>query len=769
MSLGLLIRTHLPLGIVSSLLALTMFLFVLPKIFLWETALVRSFHPFLYIGFALLGGVLVWYAARFARGWHGTLGLVLLGAYPAVVILLVGFAVSRQFHYLFNIALVGYAVLAVVWFAVLRQAASRRRRGPEHVLFPQDWFRRQGAFAWVFLVGVFGAYAFFALHGITRFAAVDEPLWLFQRIPKTFHNLEDLNWHGTAVSDKPGATVAYVAGLGYALGENPKAYEPKKGPGRTDTPTRPIEPLYAAFRTPVAVFTAFSLLFFYFLAERLFGRSTALLATAFIGTAPLLIGISRIVNPDSLLWVFAPLSVMAFLFYQKSRSFWALLAAGVLLGLALLTKYVANLLFVFFLGLLVAEYWFRSPAEVRRGAADYVRRAALDFWLLILFALATILVLYPYAWVKPAVLLRATLLSQAFESVWPWFVGLLVLVFLDYRFRDGRTLDALLGFLGRFRSRIIGATSLVFAAAIVFVLVNVWSGMAWVDFEAVLASPKTAFDSEGFFGVFISNFYPLVFGLSPLALACFSVSLGFLWWHRRSADWSMRVRWYLLLFIFFYYLGSTVNEVVAIARYQIMVYPLAYLIAALGALDVARFVVRRRPSLVFLARPVGVLVLAVLLVSLVLVQPHYQAYASVLLPKQYQLDIKDMGTGSYEAAEYLNSLPGAEQLSIWTDKSGVCAFFHGAACHNSFNFDVLANAGIDYVVVSSGRASRTDNMLYYPLRSRKPQPNIIRFDRYYDVPAEEALWTFEIDGRSGNFVKIIPFRTEWTGDASRFE
>jgi len=47
------------------------------------------------------------------------------------------------------------------------------------------------------------------------------------------------------------------------------------------------------------------------------------------------------------------------------------------------------------------------------------------------------------------------------------------------------------------------------------------------------------------------------------------------------------------------------------------------------------------------------------------------------LPKNFIVNLKGMGEGSFEAASYLNSLPNAHEMTIWSDKGAVCEAFAG--------------------------------------------------------------------------------------------
>ena len=138
------------------------------------------------------------------------------------------------------------------------------------------------------------------------------------------------------------------------------------------------------------------------------------------------------------------------------------------------------------------------------------------------------------------------------------------------------------------------------------------------------------------------------------------------------------------------------------------------------------------------------------LYSLNSIRPFYFSYASSLLPEKYVLNFKDMGDGSYEAAQYLNSLSNPGGIEIWTDKRGVCMFFIGE-CNSGIGFENEDAVNFDYFVVSSGRESRTTTMTLN--RYEGGNDKILRLDKLYDE--ENPQWKLEIGGRPNNFVKVI--------------
>jgi hypothetical protein len=278
--------------------------------------------------------------------------------------------------------------------------------------------------------------------------------------------------------------------------------------------------------------------------------------------------------------------------------------------------------------------------------------------------------------------------------------------------------------------------------------------MHWFNFEEILASPKTSYVTAGFIGIFLGNFYPLIFGIHPIALLCLITFSLFLIRHAKFTSYTYQSGLYLIFFMLIYYLGTTVNHVATISRYQIMLFPVALILAGIALAVAIEIVLKRFPHISFNAFAFAFLLVTTY--SLAISMPFYSGYASMLLPSQYHTNIKDMGDGSYEAADFLNHLPNAKAITIWSDKNGVCTFFIGN-CYSSFNYNNLKEKNIDYVVVSSGRQSRTTKMVQGAVANLKP--NVIRFDQYY-TQTEDLSYALYIDNRPGNFVKVIPFIKE---------
>ena len=107
-----------------------------------------------------------------------------------------------------------------------------------------------------------------------------------------------------------------------------------------------------------------------------------------------------------------------------------------------------------------------------------------------------------------------------------------------------------------------------------------------------------------------------------------------------------------------------------------------------------------------------------------------------------------MGDGSYEAAQYLNQLDNAKNVTIWSDKKGVCLFFVGRCFveRDPENIEIF-----DYLVLSSGRESRTSRLISSRLVNGKLYS--VRLDKLY--ADENAIYKLKIGNRPNNFVKIF--------------
>lgn len=585
---------------------------------------------------------------------------------------------------------------------------------------------------------ILGINIFLGLPRIAQFSAVDEPYWTFQRTPKFWDSIKNKKWKSTNVNDKPGVTVAIISGAGL-LKVDPSAYKSLRGEVKTPEQLQEIKKVNFYMRLPIFLFIVLMLPLFYFLLKKVFDEKIAILSFIFIGLSPILFGMSLLVNPDALLWVFAIGSVLSYFAYQKKSSRKYLYLTGIFLGFSLLTKYVANIFYVYFLLLPFLEYIFLSE---KPKLSKYLKKAAKDYGIIVILSLVVFFIFFPATWKNPSLLLEGTFLSQAFKTTWPIFAGLIGLIFFDSVIFKNRITGWILDKISRYKNHLASLLIIIILGCIAFVLLNTYLGMKFLDFEKIVASPKGATMSISIFiGKILADFYSLIFGMNPLIFIGALISLFAILFKKENYVWESRLTFYFLIFIIFYYFASTVNNVVATVRYQIVLYPLFLIIGAIG---IKKLLLLYKSGKDCYFRISYLLLMAILLFSLFSIKPFYLTYASKLLPQKYVLNLKDMGDGSFEAANYLNKLPDAENLIIWSDKGAVCESFIGK-CVIGFTKKDLSGKVFDYFVVSSGRKSRTSKM--------GKGSGVIDFNSLYTK--FQADYQVNFDNRPENFVRVI--------------
>jgi 4-amino-4-deoxy-L-arabinose transferase-like glycosyltransferase len=675
---------------------------------------------------------------------------------PAQIILITAFSYSRDFH-LFVFLLVNFWILSV--FALFfrrhlesfqpgkkpamrefRSAVLRRRLPAGWSDSAKNWTRKNKIELFFLIIAVF-IYLFFGSWQIGKFAAVDEPLWTYDRVPKYWNNVADGEFYKTMISDKPGVTVALVSGAGL-LAVNPKEYKLVRRDDYLEPSGKNIEKLNLSFRLPLVFFSAAMLILIFFLLERLLGGKIALFSVSLVALSPVILGISRIVNPDALLWIFMTASFLSFFLYFKNRdSIVYIYLCGIFLGFSLLTKYVSNILFFVFPFFMFLEYAFNLKRYDPEGPSRFFKKSFFDLAGILAISLFVFYLFLPAAWMRPARILEATVLSEAFVNFWHFFALLIAFIILDTIFLKNLILGKTAEYFYRLRKYLMKITLFIFLLFVFFTFINTSLDMKWYDFESIIASPKTSVALNDYLGSFAANFYSLIYGVSPLALLAAVLALGWLIFSKKEN--LLNYVFFFALFILGYYFASIKNEVGAIVRYQISVFPVFLAISGIGLKLASDFILPGKRFRIILYTAV----IAVSFLSILSIRPFYFSYASEFLPKKYVLNYKDMGDGSYEAAEFINSLPGAENKIVWTDKRGVCYFFAGK-CVNDYN--LKEGQQIDFFVVSAGRKNRTEKLIH-----TKGRENTFELPLNELYGREDYIKIIEIGGRPGNYIKIF--------------
>lgn len=599
-------------------------------------------------------------------------------------------------------------------------------------------------FIFAFLLLSICAFYAFGLNHLSQFKTADEHYWIQERTPAYWNALADQKLKKTLINDKPGITVALVSGVGLLWENDPMQYLTRVDDDLKTYVTEKSEKVNFIFRLPILLFTGFSLLFFFWVIRK-FTRNSwiALWSIMLIGLSPILVGISQIVNPDALLWIFSTGAIFSYFALLKTQEKKFILLTAVFTGLAILSKYTANILFPFFFFFMLAYYLIEIQETDRQKIRSFFFSQITNFFLIILGALGTITLFLPAIFLKPVYLYRLTL---GFGPMQPIFILLVVfsaLLALDQLFLK----KSFLLFCQKHYQKItwlLKTVPLFLCMIFLYLFVGRNIFPSWKLFDSV------PFDAREFGYIkdyslslwekIILEFNPLVFSLSPVV-----VFLTVFLWLRTSIAKNKEYFFFvfsLTCFILAYYLAYIFMDVIAIVRYSILIYPLVSFLAALGLWQIYLLFKKYGGKAKAL---LTLLLLFFSLSSLYFAKPFYLNYTNFLLP-QKSIVSDAWGYGGYEAAQYLNALPNSQELTIWADYYGVCEFFVGQ-CLTDYTL-TTGKYAIDYYVLTRRGAIR-----YQQSQSRWELPDGVKATPYYENP--QALWKLEIGNRPENFIKIF--------------
>ena len=624
--------------------------------------------------------------------------------------------------------------------------------------FPTTWFQRG-----IILLAL-GSFLFLGAQSLAHFETVDEHFWKYERIPEYWTALREGKWKKTAVNDKPGITVALFAGPGL-LFSDPEKHRIRDdaatlGGELTIYDTRETRAMNLALRLPVLLVNAGLILLIAFLLLRIFGNAwVSVFGTLFIATSPILLGISQILNPDAFLWSFGTAAILAWLAYFKSFQGRYVVLAAVMLGFALLSKYTAHILFPFFLLLPLGLFLF-GLFPLKR-----LRRTCFAFAALVLGAFAWFSLFLPAVFFKKNLLWKSTFgFWQEMGILVPFAAAFLLVGALAYAAsgKGAETLQKRFAPLVPF-TRFLGLVPLLFFVAILVCglgsqpLIPLETHMLMAKNNGELSFPTIAAALPSSFQFIIKTMvelYPLVFSFSLPALFFLAWILVRTLWNKGDTEESRHQLFFVLAASWFAlgFAAVTLSAGVLMnARYGILLFPLAYILAGLGAWDFVLFIkkVFPRAATEVLALALAALLLASGICTLAQAKPFYFNYTSPLLQKQFVIH-DAWGYGLYEAAEYLNSLPEDQPIYVWSDRNGICQFLEHPKCVSGYRLD-REKTPLKYMVVSKRGIERG----YMPYWSGAAKETRIPIMDYVGIEAR-AVWRLDILGRPDNFIMVVP-------------
>jgi hypothetical protein len=586
---------------------------------------------------------------------------------------------------------------------------------------------------YVFLIGASTAYFIFGFFHIAKFLTADEHYWIYERIPQYWNSVADGNLKKTYINDKPGVSLALISGSGYLfnqrsidqaieLNKNSKSLDPKIDPH--------IETNLFSLRLPILIFNGIAVIFLFFLIKKLTQKKwLALWSSIFIGLSPILIGISQIINPDSLLWTFSVLAIVSYLLLLKENQPKYLFLAIVFTGFSLLSKYVANILFPFYL-LLMFFYFFSTEGL---DAKKYFPGQIKNYFWIFFGSLMIISVFLPAIFLKPMILYRLTAGFSQMEAILILTVIILLATLFDIFVLKNKIIDFLKRIFSKY-SFVLKIIPLILIVVFLTLLIGRNFNSHWEIFNLISFDLKNISDSAqnlSFGQWMLLEFNPIVFSIQLSAL----IALLFLWikmifWKKISFPFFS---YSLSLFLLIFFMGNFFSNTLSTIRYGTMTYPIIGILAALGLLEfISLFANRFRIKIL-----ATIIIIVISIFELFSIKPFYFNYTSILLPKN-NIVTDSWGYGGYEAAQFLNSQPNAENLTIWSDFFGVCEFFKGK-CLTKYSYDP---SQINYYILT-----RRGKIRYQGNKQGEGAK------KYYKL--ENPVWELLINNRPENYIKVF--------------
>ncbi len=612
-------------------------------------------------------------------------------------------------------------------------------------------------------VMMFFAFGFFHLG---KFETTDEHLWKYGRIKQYWTALAKQNWQKTYINDKPGVTVALISGIGLLSEQDPKVNQYLADDSGIEKGLfekynyQQTEITNFRFRLPILIFASLSLLLFFYLAWQAFSSKwIALFSTILIATNPILLGMSQIINPDSFFWIFGGLSAISYIALLNTKQKKFIFICGILTGFALLSKYTAFTLFLFYALALFAKLIFQKPEEAKKNDWKILFQRIGEIAKIFLISIAIFSFFLPAVFVNPEYLFKG--IGQFFN--WK-SVSLLAMMFLALAMITIYTKDffnKILSSLSKYKNVFAISACLLFSLLLAISFINVWTGqnIAPVDAmrDAAYANEPKEFNFKPVINkndnlviknarFFLMEAYPFIFSLSPLILGAV-IFVSYLSWKKKLQDEIAYPVVAIFLFSLAYFASTISAGVVTNVRYSIALYPLLAIVGALAIMKLGGL-------LNFDTKKFNIIISLIIIIfglfTFWSMKPFYFSYTNFLLPQKYTIH-DSWGHGSYEAANYLNFLPNSEKLIIWSNSDTVCRFFKGK-CLRSRKID-LAKVTPDYFVISKRGALKTSNRFLLLNNPNEKKDS----DYYFNNLKKLSVWELLIDNREDNFIRVIKY------------
>lgn len=643
----------------------------------------------------------------------------------------------------------------------------------------------------------------FGFNHLSKFISADEHFWIpgsgAERIEKYWVAIKNGDWADTRINDKPGITLAYTSGIAM-LFEKADGMVTKKDGTYKIYDTERTEQINFAYRLPILLISGLFAFFFFWIIRKITESDwIALFSVGGMLLSPILIGMSQIVNPDSLFWLFGSGTFLTFFAFLKFDAKKYAIISGIFMGLALASKYVSVIFFPFFFVMMLGYFLFAYEQFKEKQIEFSVRiqRAILAYFSILLCGVLIFALMMPAVFVEPKYLWEGTIGFGGMAPIFAVITLMGIALLIEARMLKSKYTLLLLEKLQPLKTILPKVIYGILAFTFLFVLVNWITRHTLLDLTDIPFDAKrsASFGKEAFYRKYLMEFVALIFSLTPVTL----FALLFVWVKSIFQKTKHEFLIFMLsAFFLIFYIAVIKEGLLVTTRYSIILYPFSLILGAIAIdefFSMEKTKANAKALMVYLLAVFGVLFLQIFslaqqdmgragkdlferyaenplvsgpiivaflvalffavkkyfpwnkltrvskvwlfvifaglnIASILMISPFYFSYTNDLLPKKYIIS-GAWGYGGYEAAQFLNAMPDAEKLTLWTDVYGVCEFFKGKCIHKA-KVDV-SKYKIDYYFRSLQAT--------VPLKFSHPME-------------EEPVWRIRIDERPKSFLKL---------------
>lgn len=541
--------------------------------------------------------------------------------------------------------------------------------------------------------------------GMGKYFTTDETAWFYTWIQTYWNSYASGNFEGTNFSNYPGVFHSFLISITNLFLDQPAYMSPDK-----------IETYLFWWRFPILLFNSLSLILIYYLLRKFFTKIQSLTIVFITAFTPVILGMSRIVNSDSLLWSVSFISILSYIVFVREEKFKYLLISGVFMGFALASKLNAVTLFIYQPVTLAVEFIYQKID------AKKLKQALWKTPVVILIALSVFSLLLPAVFVQPS-LYNARIFEQFVTN--PLFWTAVIFLIVDTFILKNKILTFF-----RDKIKLEKIVTIGFPALFAFiVLFSVFIKYMNIDSflrETEYAEWETPFHLailENFYSFYVSNQFFVIAGLLMFAVVGFVKKF-------RKEDASLPIL--MLVYVLLFIVGVALKGLgVAGHRYIIMLYPM------LAIITVWSFSLLKKQQIAIFA--------IIALMSLIDVGILFPKYYAFYQNRNYfnggQKRIV-WAIGGYDLAQKMNEMDNAQNLKVLADRYSFKLFFEGETkniIERVNGSDILEH---DYLYLSKSGKSQVsmtppleyyynlpkDSFLYYIGSEKRGWAGIVKVD-----------------------------------------